>query len=843
MSVAQAIALWRSGRQQEACILCESAAAAGDVEALNVLGEFYTALQRPEDAARVLGRLASLRPDAAVLRRLGNAQQACRDYAGAAANYRASLQLEPANVRAYNNLGQVLMLAHDLPGAQDSYERAIALDATYAIAHNNLGIVHHNRGAFATAIACYERALKLNPTFAQAHYNCGNSLLRLRRASEALEHFDRSLALQPNLAETRFVRGNALQALDRPEEALASYDAALALNPDHAECLSNAASVLLQLKRPEEAKLRSERALVLRPGFPEALSNLGGALHALRHYEAALAACEQALHIDPDFALGWSNLANVLQTYDRWDEVIEFSERAIQLQPQLYEAYEQLATALLHQKRPADATSTYLRLAEIAPDKNGLPGSIRSTRNTACDWSDHARERAALEQAVAAAAGAGGFVVQPFTFLSVSDSPALHLACARSFIADAIPSAWRTPVAEFPPRTAGRLRIAYLSADFHQHATAMLMAGLFEQHDRERFEIIAVSFGPDARDSMRLRLEQAFDQFINARSLDDVEVVRRLRELRIDIAVDLKGHTGDSRLGLFARRAAPLQVSYLGYPGSTALPQMDYVLADATVLPPEHESFYTEKVIWLPDCYQVNDDRREIAAATPTRTELGLPESGFVFCCFNNNYKTTPDVFDIWMRLLQALPGSVLWLLQDNPDAARNLKREAQSRGIDPGRLIFAPRAGPAEHLARHRQADLFLDTVPYNAHTTAADALWAGLPVLTRLGNAFPGRVAASLVRAVGLPDLVTHSAEEYEARAVELARDPALLLAFRQRLAINRSTYPLFDTRRFARHLEAAYVQIWERRQQGLAPASFSVPPDASQQQGNSADSVTES
>jgi predicted O-linked N-acetylglucosamine transferase (SPINDLY family) len=374
-----------------------------------------------------------------------------------------------------------------------------------------------------------------------------------------------------------------------------------------------------------------------------------------------------------------------------------------------------------------------------------------------------------------------------------------------------------------------RIRLAYLSADFHEHATAYLMAELFELHDRARFEVSAISFGPNKRSRMRTRLRRSFERFIDVRAQSDHEVASLVREMEIDIAVDLKGFTTDSRTGILAYRAAPIQVNYLGFPGTMGADYIDYILADRVVIPEEHQPCYTEKVVYLPDSYQVNDSRRSIAERTPSRAEAGLPERGFVFCCFNNNYKITPAVFDVWMRLLRQVPDSVLWLLEANAVAASNLRREAQARGVEPERLVFAKRAKLAEHLARHRLADLFLDTLPYNAHTTASDALWTGVPVLTRLGSSFAGRVAASLLRAVGLPELIARSVEEYEALALELATDPALLRQFKDRLAANHLTAPLFDTARFTRHIEAAYTRMWEIGQRGEVPRSLDISPAA--------------
>ena len=368
--------------------------------------------------------------------------------------------------------------------------------------------------------------------------------------------------------------------------------------------------------------------------------------------------------------------------------------------------------------------------------------------------------------------------------------------------------------------------MAYLSADFFNHATAFLMAELFELHDRERFDIIGICYGRSPDDEMRRRVSQSFDQFLEVADKSDQEIADLIHGLGIDIAVDLKGHTTDARLGILAYRPAPVQVHYLGYPGTTGAAFMDYLIADPLLIPPDHQPYYTEKIAYLPDCYQVNDSQRRISDRTFTRTELGLPETGFVFCSFNNNFKITPDLFDTWMKLLKRVEGSVLWLLQDNETAAENLRKEAVARGIEANRLVFAKRMPLADHLARHRCADLFLDTWYYNAHTTTSDALWAGLPLVTKIGDTFAGRVAASLLTAMALPDLITDTPQAYESLAYELATAPAKLQSFRARLAKSKQTAPLFDTLRFTRHLEDAYEQILSRSRQGLEPDHIFVP-----------------
>jgi predicted O-linked N-acetylglucosamine transferase (SPINDLY family) len=372
-----------------------------------------------------------------------------------------------------------------------------------------------------------------------------------------------------------------------------------------------------------------------------------------------------------------------------------------------------------------------------------------------------------------------------------------------------------------------KIRIGYVSGEFRHQATSVLIGELFELHDRGRFELIAFDNGGDDASVLRGRIERAFSEIVSIARLGDREAAVAIRDRKIDLLINLNGYFGRERQRVFSFRPCPIQVSYLGFPGTLGAPYIDYILADPQVIPEGHDAFYTEKVVRLPDTYQVNDRKRVIAERVPTRAELGLPAAGFVFCCFNNNYKITPRTFDIWMRLLSGVPGSVLWLLEGNAAAVRNLRQEAQRRGVAPERLVFAPRMNLPEHLARHRQADLFVDTLPCNAHTTASDALWAGLPLLTCTGGTFAGRVSASLLHAAGLPELVTDSLDAYEARARELATAAGELAAIRARLERNRSTCPLFDTERFRRHIESAYSTMWERWQRGMPPASFAVAP----------------
>jgi predicted O-linked N-acetylglucosamine transferase (SPINDLY family) len=404
-------------------------------------------------------------------------------------------------------------------------------------------------------------------------------------------------------------------------------------------------------------------------------------------------------------------------------------------------------------------------------------------------------------------------------FLTIPSSSAEQLQCAKLWIKNKFPRC-DPPVWQGERYDHKRIRIAYLSADFYQHATAFLMAGMFECHDKSRFDLTAISFGPNDNSAMRQRLQASFDRFMDCDRYDDHQIADLVRSLEIDLLVDLKGFTTDSRTGICARRPAPIQVNYLGYPGTMGAEYMDYIIADRVVIPEHQRGCYSEKIAYVPNSYQVNDTKRAIADTALTRAQAGLPDGMFVFCSFNNNYKITPAVFDCWMRMLQQVEGSVLWLLEDNARAADNLRKEAVARGVNAERLIFAKRLPLAEHLARHRLADLFLDTLPCNAHTTASDALWAGLPVLTCRGETFAGRVAASLLHAIALPELIATTLAAYEQMAIDLARHPEKLTAIKRRLAENRLTTPLFDTELFTQHIEAGYTAMYERYQAGLPP-----------------------
>jgi predicted O-linked N-acetylglucosamine transferase (SPINDLY family) len=556
------------------------------------------------------------------------------------------------------------------------------------------------------------------------------------------------------------------------------------------DALLNRASTLVTLKRPAEAVAAYARVLTVQPERAEAYNGRGHALFDLGRFEEALA------------------------NYDK----------AVSLKPDLYDAHVNRARALAKLDRYKEASAVYEKLYAINSDIPNLFTDLIYCNMMACNWVN-------MEQLTAEAfsrVAAGTTAVDPFMFLGLPSTPEQQLACARNCLRQrsivSVSREWNKA-----DLASDRIRLVYLSSDYNRHATAHLIAELFEIHDRDRFEVVGISFGQDDGSPMRSRLIKSFDRFFDVKSRTDADVARLIRDLRAHIAIDLKGYTSDARVGIFAQRVAPVQVSYLGYPGTMGADFIDYVIADPISLPFEQQPFYPEKIVHLPDTYQVNDSKRRIGAKMPTRRAVGLPEHGFVFCCFNNNWKLNPAMFDVWMRVLHQVDGSVLWLLRSNDLAAENLRKEAQARGIDPDRLVFASSIDSAEHLARHQLADLFLDTLPYNAHTTASDSLWAGVPLVTCQGTTFAGRVAASLLHAVGLPELVTESLNDYEQLALKLAREPDLLRAIRSRLAAQRSSWPLFDSQRFRRHIEAAYQTMWDIWQRDESPRSFKVDPQA--------------
>lgn len=790
-------------------------------EALHLLGVVALQTGRIDRCVGLIAKAIKINPNvpaahcnlAAALQQIGRHKEAV-------ASYGKAIALKPDFAEAYNDRGNALRQLRQLSDALADCNRAIALRPDFAEAYDDRGMILQELGRYEAAVASHDKAIALQPGFAEAQVNRGNALQSLKRFDEALASHDRAIALRPGFAGAYVNRGNVLRDLKRFDAALASHDKAIALRPDLAEAHVNRGSALRDLKHLDEALASYDRAIALKPNYAEAYSNRGKVLWDLRRRHEALASYAKAIALKPDYADAYNNLGNTLRDLGRLAEALASYDKAIALQPGYAEAHSNRGGALADLKRYEEARESYAAALAIEPDLVAARMGIWPVAQAICDWALIAKHVGALTDDSLRAA-------TPFALLVHCDDPEAHFRCARLFVHDKVPTEPR-PLWTGTTRRHDKIRVAYVSADFREHAVATLIAGLIEAHDRSRFEVIGVSLGSEEQGAMRRRLTAAFDQFHSVRDESDLAVATLMHRLEIDIAVDLLGYTRDTRPGILSHRPAPIQVNYLGYPGTMAATFIDYVIADPIVLPFDQQPFYTEQIVHLPESYQVNDAKRLIAERTPSRDEAGLPEHDFVFCCFNNNFKINPPVFEIWMRLLRSVDGSVLWLLRDNALAERNLRNEAAARGIAPARLVFADRVPVDQHLARHRLADLFLDTLPYNAHTTASDALWAGLPIVTCKGHAFAGRVAASLLHAVGLPELVTDNPQAYEAMALRLATDATWLAGLRTRLTQNRLTCPLFDTDRSRRHIEKAYTRMIELWQQHESPRSFSVVPD---------------
>jgi predicted O-linked N-acetylglucosamine transferase (SPINDLY family) len=684
-----------------------------------------------------------------------------------------------------------------------------------------LGVLRARQGRLAEALALLDRATGRNAGSGEAWSNRGQVLYLLGRHQDAVLSFDHALDVAPDMVDALNNRGNALQGLGRYADALVDYERALAINSRFAQALNNRGLALHRLDRADDALTSYAAALAINPAYAGALNNRAATLHRLRRYDEALADCDRALAIDSGHREAWNNHALILFELGRAEAALASYDRALAIDPNSAEALNGRGAVLHRLGRYEAALESHERVLALHPEDPHAFAGAADCALTICDWTRTARYAAELPGRIARQAP----IVAPFRLLAYVADPALQRQGAELAVRQALPAGLTALQPPAIRRQTGSIRLGYLSAQFMAHAGASVIAELIERHDRARFDVTGLSICPDDGSELRRRLVASFDEFHDLCPLTDRAAAELLRKLDIDIAIDLTGHSRDARLGILAHRPAPLQVSWLGHAGTMGARFIDYVIADPVVAPLREAAHFTEKIVELPDCYLATDTTREIPTVDLNRGAVGLPDDGFVFCSFNNNYKITAPVFDRWIALLREVEGSVLWLLRDNAAAEANLRREASTRGIDPARLVFAPRVPPREHLARHELADLFLDTLPFNAHVTATDALWAGLPVLTCAGDTFASRVAASALRAAGVGELITANLDDYQNLALSLARSPDLLRGLREKLNDNRARCALFDTRRFCRHLETAYETMWEIARRREPPHSLAV------------------
>ena len=780
----RAVALRQQRRLDEARSQCRIALKLrpNHVSALALLGAIELEANRPQSAAEALEQAIGIDPLNALLHfDLGNGRFMLLQYAAAIACYDRAIELGAAHADAFYNRGNAQRRLGMHEASVASYDRVIALNPRHAEAHNNKGNALTDLGRYAPAVASYTLAIALNPKHPQAYMSRGNALFHLKRYAAAVASYDQVIARTPADADAHFNRGTALLQFKQYEAAVADFDATLAIHPDHAG----------------------------------ALNNRGNALRALRRFATSLASFDRALALQPGAGNFHYNRGNVLREMRRPAEALAAYDRALALHPGLIPALIDRGVALYDLRRHEDAVASLERAQALEPGNKRVRALLRDARIEVCDWRDLDADMAEAAAGIAT----GKPAARPSSLLLWSDSAALQLAAVTTWNHVNLRfESWLEPIPQ-PPRRE-RIRIGYFFGDDEDQATMGRVAAMLALHDRSLFHLTAFSLRQDRQCAARTRLAACCDEFIDLSDVSDREAALLARSREIDIAVDTCGISQVARAAVFAMRAAPVQVNYPGYPATMGVPYMDYLIADHTVIPAASERHYTEKIVYLPDSHQWTDLGRAAGPREFTREELGLTAAAFVFCCFNRNRKIMPRTFASWMRILLRVPGSVLWLLPDNPTAAANLKRMAAASGVAAERLVFAPHLPPGEHLARLGAADLCLDTAPCNGRQSAGDALWSGLPVLTLAGEAFAARVGASLLHAAGFPELITTTSEQYEASAVALATEPQRLAGLKQRLTESRLTTPLFNARLNMRRLEHAYLAMQARSVQGLPP-----------------------
>jgi protein O-GlcNAc transferase len=670
--------------------------------------------------------------------------------------------------------------------AETLYRRLMAYDSNNFDALHMLGIVCYENGKVSEAEKFFQKALSIDTKFPPLFHHYGLFLAKQQRYREAVEQFDEALKLFDRFAPVYSDRGIALMELGQLDEAMVSHN----------------------------------RAVTLAPNAPMAVYNRANTLFKKSEFVLALEDYKRAVALGGNYADAYCGTGNALRTLKRYSEALAAYQRAIEIAPKLPEAWLGRGTLFRELGRHETAFSDFDRAFKLKPDLPGVMGDRLHAKLQLCDWSNMTAECMHLISSVRE----GHRGTSPFPFLTVSSSAEDQLKCAKQWLTT-INARRPGSISQRDCRQNDRIRIAYVSADFRQHSVASLIVGMLECHDKSRFDVTGISFGKNDNSALRGRVQSSLEHFVDVSGESERDLWKLLKDLEIDIAVDMMGFTADSRSDIFALRLAPVQVNFLGYPGTMGVPYIDYIIADRIVVPKDQENCYSEAVAILPNSFLPGDRARTADGRVFTRADVGLPVDSFVFCCFNNPYKITPDVFDVWMRILRQIGGSVLWLFSQNPTAERNLRREAEARGVSAERIINAPLLPFVEHQSRLSQADLFLDTSPYNGGAVVSDALWAGLPVVTLIGSTLVGRMAASLLHAINLPELITTNLGDYESLVCTLARSSEQLAAIRRKLEKNRLTTPLFDSQCFAKHLEAAYLTMWQRHQLGEPPQGFAT------------------
>jgi len=741
---------------------------------------------------------------------IGNLKQALTDS-------RLLLEKFPNSIFLCNIIGASNAGLMQFDAAIASYKKALKIKPDYAEAYYNMGIALKEKGDFELAIDSYKKAIEIKPDYIDAYFNMGNILKYVGDLEAAIDSYKMTLEIKPNYAEAYNNIGNVLKDKGDLEAAIDSYNMALKIKPDYAEVYNNI-GIILQEKSDKEAAIKSfEMALKIKPDYADAYYNLGNTLKDNGNLVGAVTSYEMALKIQPKSSDAYINMGIALNNMGDLEAAIICYKHTLKIKPDYAEAYYHMGITLKSKGDLGAAMDNYKQALKINPEYAPALSQSHYLASIMSNWA-YAKS---LEKALSSDLLEGNLSI--YGLLSLEDNPSMHLKRATSLV-----KSQYNLLPLFNARSllkSNRIKIGYFSSYFRQHPVTMLSVKMLEYSDNEKFETFAFHYGPNTNDEYSLRINAAFDHFINVSEMSDKEIANLALENEIDIAIEFNGFMKDERIGILAHRPAPIQINYLAYPGTMGADFYDYIVADETVIPVDQKNNYSENIIYMPNCYMPQDSSRQISDKLITRQECNLPDDGFVFCCFNHSFKITPKEFDIWMRLLTKVDGSVLWLFKTNQSSENNLKTEAKKRGIEPNRLIFANTLNVAEHLARLKLADLFLDTFNFNAHTTASDALWVGLPVLTKMGKGFAARVASSLLTSLEVPELITTSEKDYEALALDLATSPEKLALIKKKLAEKRTTAPLFDTKTYTRNLEKGYAQVFERYASGLPPAEIKV------------------
>jgi len=682
------------------------------------------------------------------------------------------------------------------------FRTAVDLKPDYAEAHNNLGNVLKDLGQPDKAIKSFDNAIGSNPNFLEAHNNLGVVLNELRYYDDAIRSFHKVISINPSFAEVFNNLGNAQRNLGQTDEAIKSYKKALSINENFFEGYFNLGETHRQNRHLEESIVNLKRAISLNPKFAKGYNSLGLSFAMLGEFNSAIDFLKKAINIDPNYAEG-----NI-------EAGINCFFRAIELNPNFAEAYKSLGNSYKKMKQREKSLEFFEKAMNLNPDLDYILGDVLNLKLHLCDWTNINNLINKLNKRI----HNNEKVIRPFYLLSLSDDPNLEIKAHKIYSKDKFPKSDLLPQIKHYPKHK-KIRIGYFSGDFREHPVSTLTVGLYENHDRDFFEIHAFSYGPDTKDEMNLRIKSGVDHFYDVQKMPHKDLVLFVRSLEIDIAIDLGGFTASAITSIFAMSVAPIQLSYIGFLGTMGANYYDYLVSDLTIIPKESQKHYSEKIIYLPN-FQANDSKQSFSVTNFSRKDLGLPKNGFVFSCFNNTYKLTPSAFDSWARILKSVEDSVLLVFASNKSAEMNLTKEITRRGIASERLIFGKRLSRAEYLGRYKVVDLFLDTNPYNAGTTSSDALRMGLPVITYLGQSFPSRMGASILKSINMPELIANSQNEYESLAIELAKNPKKMSELKAKLAKNIKTAPLFNSQLFTKHLESAYSIIYERHHEGLEP-----------------------